>query len=168
MFGLRLFFKLFLILSTLVIVYNFTGCGGNSSDDSVALGDSEQADREEIIAMLDEMMTRFKYRDKAVLYENELEFLREQYTFERYLKHSTIRGAQADSVHSFKVVDITFFDRDSARVRDEIVLKGAGSDTSVIKNEYTVYYHQGRWTKPTIGFISGQIKYEEQKADSGQ
>jgi len=168
MFGLRLYLKLFLILAVIVIVYSFTGCGGNSGDDSAALSDIEQADREEIAAMLEEMAMRFKYRDKAVLYENELEFLRERFTFEKYLKNNTIRGAQADSVHSIKVIDITFFDRDSARVKDEIVLKGSGSETKIINNEYTVYHHQGRWTKPTIGFYSGQIKYEKEKADSGQ
>jgi len=165
MFYLKLLFPATVILFTLVV---FSGCGGDSGGDSAAVKSTQETDREEIEAMLDEMMWRFKYRDKAALYENELEFLREEYTFDAYRKHNTIRFAQADSVSSFKILDISFFDRDSAKVHDEVVLKGAGKDSVVYDNEYMVYYNQGRWRKPTIGFYGGQLKYEKEKAESGQ
>ncbi|MFZ5979608.1 MAG: hypothetical protein ACOYVF_03155 [Candidatus Zixiibacteriota bacterium] len=146
----------------------FSGCGGDSGGNSADVESIQKADREAIEAMLDEMMWRFKYRDKAALYENELEFLRAEYTFDEYRKHNTIRWAQADSVYSFKILDISFFDRDSAKVHDEVVLKGAGKDSVVYSNEYMVYYNQGRWVKPTLGSYAGQIEYEKEKADSEQ
>ena len=166
MLRIKLFFKRSLVLLAAAVL---VGCGGDAKEESAAPeNDIAQADREEITAMLDELVFRFKYRDKAALYENELEFLREEYTFDEYRRHNTIRFAQADSVVAFKVLDIKLFGRDSARVRDEVELLGFNYEPRVINNEYTVYYNQGRWLKPTIGFYPGQLEYEQKKADSGQ
>ncbi len=69
-----------------------------------------------IHAMVDEVLTRLSYGDKAGLYENEFRYLREQETFDDYLKHGEVTWANTDSILYVEITDILFFDHDSAMV----------------------------------------------------
>ena len=114
-------------------------------------------DKQAIKDMLEETIERLRYHDKGGLYDNEFDFVKKKYTFDEYLKHLYIKSATGDSVASFTVLNIKLFDKDSALVRDRVVFVGVKGDTNVLNNEYAVYYQDGRWIKPTIGFITGKI-----------
>jgi len=147
------------------VLYNCSGQDDNragKTEPVTAVDDVTQGDpdKQEIKEMLVEAIERLRYGDKGGLYDNEFDFVKEKYTFDEYLKHLYIKTATGDSVASFDVLDIKLFDRDSARVRDRVLFVGVKGDTNVMNNEYSVYYQNGRWIKPTIGFINGQILQE--------
>lgn len=161
-------FTVLFIFSGLFLMLGCSGDNQSGKSDSVAeVNTAGDPDKEQIKAMLYDAIERLHYDDKGGLYDNEFEYLKELYTFDEYLKHQYIRAATADTVESFTVLDINLYDRDSARVRDRVVFVGLKGDTFVIHNEYIVYYHQGRWIKPTISSIYKQKDFEEKKKKSG-
>ena len=157
-------FRIFFVLLVAGILF---GCSGQDDSraaktETAAVDDVTQGDpdKEEIKEMLVETIERLRYGDKGGLYDNEFDFVKEKFTFDEYLKHKYIKTATGDSVASFEVLSIKLLEGDSARVRDRVLFVGVKGDTNVLHNEYSVYYENGRWIKPTIGFKSGQILQE--------
>ncbi|MBN1211972.1 MAG: hypothetical protein JXA92_05290 [candidate division Zixibacteria bacterium] len=159
------FFRLFLILLITGVLFGCSGQSDNKADkpETAAVDDLTQGDpdKQAIKDMLEEAIERLRYGDKGGLYDNEFDFVKEKYTFDEYLQHLYIKTATGDSVTSFDILDIKLLDGDSARIRDRVVFVGVQGDTSVMHNEYSVYYENGRWIKPTIGFKTGQILQEK-------
>lgn len=159
------FFRLFLILLITGVLFGCSGQSDNKTDkpETATVDDLTQGDpdKQAIKDMLEEAIERLRYGDKGGLYDNEFDFVKEKYTFDEYLQHLYIKTATGDSVTSFDILDIKLLDGDSARVRDRVVFVGVQGDTSVMHNEYSVYYENDRWIKPTIGFKTGQILQEK-------
>jgi len=143
---------------------------GCSSDESQSGGAARtyEDDRREIEGTLDETATRWRYGDKAILYEQEFEFVRIEYTYDEYLEIDRIKRMESDTVRAFRVKDVKFFDRDSAQVSVDVVFVGPTKDTTRLPQEWTMYYHKGRWIRPTMSTPAGQAEFEERKrkADS--
>lgn len=143
------------------------GCSsekGQSGGKSVSPAD----DRREIEATLEETATRWRYGDKAILYDLEFEYVQVEYTFDKYLQIDRIKRMESDTVRAFAVKNVKFFGRDSARVSVDVVFVGPAGDTTRYPQEWTMFYHRGRWIRPTLSSITGQLQFEERrrKADS--
>jgi hypothetical protein len=143
------------------------GCSsekGQSGSQSV----SPEDDRREIEATLEETATRWRYGDKVILYEQEFECLQVEHTFDEYLEKSEIKMMQSDTVATFAVRNVRFFDRDSAQVSVDVVFVGPAGDTTLYPQEWTMYYHCGHWIRPTLSSPGDQLRFEERrrKADS--
>jgi len=139
------------------------GCGNKKEGASAGSMSDEQLIRE----TLTEAITRWHYGDKAALYDNEFEYLQERFTFDDYLKFGELK-LDADTVEGINAKKIELFGRDSARVEAEIVFKGPTGKISRMNDTYWLWYHRGRWIRPTLSLFRYQQQYEQsrQAADS--
>ena len=155
----RLLILLVLAVSVIVV------CGDREEGST---SEGEPTDSMLIADMMRSTLMRWKYMDKVALYDTEFEYIQDEYTLDEYLKHERIRQAFVDSLVDFWVEGITFYGRDSALVKDVLVWCGPSGDTLVMPNHDMVYYHRGRWIRPTLGTSVGQLQYEEliRQADS--
>ncbi len=132
-----------------------------TADSTAIIADSGSSADERLIAeMINEAMIRLRYKDKSVLYDNEFEYLRDDVTYDEYLKMDQIRWAQADSITYVEVRNVDFFDADSALVDVTVNFEGPTGHKSYHRDRITVYHHQGRWIKPTVSVIDMQLDYE--------
>lgn len=120
-----------------------------------------EADRQEIISTLEETAGRWRYGDKAVLYEQEFEYLRVENTYDEYLEIDRIKRMESDTVVAFDVKAVRFFERDSALVTLDVVFVGPTADTTRKPQEWMMFYHQGNWIRPTLSGLQSQIRFEE-------
>ncbi|MEW5795558.1 MAG: hypothetical protein AB1772_04275 [Candidatus Zixiibacteriota bacterium] len=143
---------------------------GCSSDDARSGSDSPspEEDRQQIEATLAETAVRWHYGDKAVLYEQEFEYVQVDFSYDKYLEVEKIRRMEADTVKAFLVKNVHFFGRDSARVAVDVVFVGPSGATTYLPQEWTMFYHRGRWIRPTMSTPAGQQEFEERRrrADS--
>jgi len=139
------------------------GCGGKKEGPSAGGKSDEQL----IQDALSEAITRWHYGDKAALYDNEFEYLQERFTFDDYLKFGELQ-LDADTVEGINAKKIELFGRDSAKVDAEIVFKGPTGKISRMNDTYWLWYHRGRWIRPTLSRFEQQQQYEQsrQAADS--
>lgn len=110
---------------------------------------------------LNEAIVRLRHGDKSGLYENEFEYLKDDMTFDDYLKTDQMRWAQADTVKYVEVRHIEFCGQDSAIVDVTVHFEGLTGKESFHRDKLIVYYHQGRWIKPTVSVIDQQRYYDE-------
>lgn len=138
-----------------------SGKSGNA--DSIA-----QNDRREIEATLQETAERWRYGDKAVLYDQEFEYAQVEFNYDQYLEVPKIKRMESDTVRAFDVKDVKFYDRDSAHVAVDVVFVGPAGDTTHMPQQWTMFYHRGRWIRPSLSTPEGQKEFEERrrKADS--
>jgi hypothetical protein len=153
-----------LALSVAVWLIGCSSEKGQSGNKSVSPAD----DRREIEATLDETATRWRYGDKAILYEQEFEYVQVEHTFDKYVAIDKIKRMESDTVRAFAVKDVQFFDRDSAQVSVDVVFVGPAGDTTRLPQKWMMFYHRGRWIRPTLSSFTGQLQFEERrrKADS--
>ena len=111
--------------------------------------------------MLNETITRLRYGDKSGLYDNEFEYAQDETTFDKYLGMTQIRIAQADTITSVEVRHVDFYDRDSAFVDVTVHFEGPTGQKSYYRDKIVVYYHRGRWIKPTVSVIDLQVHYDD-------
>jgi len=150
----------------ILIMAVLSGCG---SKDQAASNDGK-SDQQLIQEALTEAITRWHYGDKAALYDNEFEYLQERFTFDDYLKFGELK-LDADTVEDIIAKEIQLFDHDSAKVDAEVVFKGPTGKISRMRDQftqYTLYYHRGRWIRPTLSQYALQQRYEQSRraADS--
>ena len=126
-----------------------------------------KSDEQFIQEALTEAITRWHYGDKAGLYDNEFEYFQERFTFDDYLKFGELQ-LDADTVDGILAKKIELFGRDSAKVEAEIVFKGPTGRISRISDTYWLWYHRGRWIRPTVSQFKLQQQYEQSRraADS--
>ena len=127
----------------------------------MAGGVDETSEKKCIGEMLNETITRLRYGDKSALYENEFEYFTDEVNFDDYLKKGEISRAQADTVTFLEVKTIDLFDRDSALVDYTVHFEGPTGQKSYLDHKIVVYYHKGRWIKPTVTVLDLQLGYEE-------
>jgi len=146
------------------------GCSSREgkSGESGNVDSTFQKDRSDIQATLLETAERWRYGDKAVLYDQEFEYAQVQFNYDQYLEIPKIKRIESDTVRAFNVKDVKFFDRDSAHVAVDVVFVGPTADTTHMPQEWTMFYHRGRWIRPTMSTPEGQREFEERRrvADS--
>ena len=122
----------------------------------------------EITSTLEETAGRWRYGDKVVLYEQEFEYLQVEHTYDDYLEIDRIKRMESDTVHSFDIKNIQLFERDSALVSLDVVFVGPTEDTTRMPQEWTMFFHRGRWIRPTLSSLKLQVHFVElvRKADS--
>ncbi|MEW6411841.1 MAG: hypothetical protein AB1483_05115 [Candidatus Zixiibacteriota bacterium] len=113
--------------------------------------------------VLNEAMTRLRYKDKSGLYDNEFEYYRAQNDFDQYLNTRQMEFAQADTLTFLEVIEAKLHEHDSATVDLYIHYEGPLGDHHQDRDTIVVYYHDGRWLKPTMSKIEEQLKWEKTK-----
>ena len=159
--------KLLPAVLILALLLGLAACSSDTDEPRETLSTEEQ-DRLEIETTLAETAGRWRYGDKAVLYEQEFEYLQVEHTYDSYLEIDRIKRMESDTVVAFEVKDVRFFDRDSAMVSVDVVFVGPTEDTTRMPQEWMMYYHQGRWIRPSLSSIKYQLDFEERRrqADS--
>lgn len=160
--GNRLLVVMVIAVAVLIV------CGEKKEDETARADNSEWTDSMLIEDALRSTLFRWKYQDKIALYDMEFEYIQDSFSIENYLLERRIQMASVDSLVDFRVTGIQFFGRDSALVDDEIYWQSATGETVLMASKDMVYFHQGRWIRPTLGTSAGQKAYEEmiRRADS--
>ncbi len=135
------------------------GCGGPDSTSTPA---TPQDDRALIQESLTEVITRWHYRDKAGLYDNEFDYLRERMTFDQYLLTNEMK-LDADTVMGIEVKDLHLFGRDSADVAVEIIFEGPKKIQTRMRDAFRMFYYHDKWIRPTLSNFDAQNEYEKMK-----
>ena len=147
----------------------YTPEGGIARFDGKGFTEQQIADLLEIEANMTDALIRWSYRDKAALYENELEYVQDRWTLEEYLNQTRVKAANsADSIVGFYVTGGQFFDRDSVIIDDVVIFIGVGGNRIDFVNKDKLYFHRGRWVRPTVSLMREQLEYEAliMRADS--
>ncbi len=156
--------KLFLPLLILTGVASLGSCGkksGSGQDTTVDLSTQTEGSKEHAIEeMLNETIERLRYGDKSGLYENEFDYFTDETNFDDYLKMAQLRYAQADTITFVEVRHVNFLDRDSALVDVTVHFEGPTGKKTFLRDKIIVYWHNGRWIKPTVTVIDLQRDYE--------
>jgi len=145
----------------------YLSCSGDEPDQSEA---AVKTDSVLIQEALQNSVERWRYGDKAALYDMEFEYYQEQVTYDDYLEDQAISRLQADSLEAMEVYSVKLFARDSAYVRARVIFVGPSGKKSQYNEgiPYRMYFHRGRWIFPTLSTSSGQREWEQIKvtADS--
>jgi hypothetical protein len=151
----------------LTVLLGLVACSSDSDEPGTSVATPEQ-DRLDIEANLAETAGRWRYGDKAVLFDQEFEYLRVEHTYDSYLEIDRIKRMEADTLRAFDIHNIKLFDRDSAVVSLDVVFVGPTEDTTLMPQEWTMYYHRDRWIRPTLSTRQLQAHFDERRrlADS--
>jgi len=138
------------------------GCGGQSDTDTADSAAAAGADSltldKQLEVQMNAVFDRLRYDDKSGLWENEFEYLREERTFDDYVTQPYIANASADSLVRIEVTSVERLG-DSAVARVLVHFDNAGRK-SVIDDKVTLYWHQGKWIKPTISRLKDQAAFD--------
>jgi len=156
----------FLDFVLLVLFVMTCGCSSNSGKNGDTISDTvsiaAMTEDDKIEAIMNEAMDRLRYKDKSFLYENEFAYYREKFTFDDYLKERKIASAQADTLEYINVISVTYFGQDSAKADVEVHFKGpSGKETVLQEIGVPLYWHEGKWIKPTVSNVIAQHEYDE-------
>jgi len=157
----------FLILTAMFVL--LLGCQSEKAEqEEMSVEEGREADIQAIQATISEAITRWHYGDKAVLYENEFEYLRYEMTFDEYLEDEKVKLAEADTVEAINVLDAVFYGSDSADCDVEVVFLGPAEIETFDYQNYRFYFSAGKWIRPFISRPERQKMFEENKriADS--
>ncbi len=150
------------------------GCGENkettkkieSADQNPATPEGKEKLFEDIINLA---MDYLRYSDKSYLYELEFPYYREENTFDKFLEHGKIRGAEADTLEFVDIVKLNMYEPDSAVAHVEVHFKGPTGEETIFKGDsLTFYWYGGKWVRPTVSTYDAQRQLDEirQRADS--
>lgn len=152
-----LFSSLLLVLSCSSKTDSDAKTDTTSVADSTALSEDDKIEQ-----IMNEAMDRLRYKDKSFLYENEFAYYREKFTFDDYLKERRIASAESDTLVHIDVKTVTYFGRDSAKVDVDVHFKGpSGKETILPEIGVPLYWHEGRWIKPTVSNVVAQREYDD-------
>ena len=145
----------------LLAVISMWGCG---KSDRTSSG-THPSDQQLIQESLTEAITRWHYGDKAALYDNEFEYVQNRFSFDEYLKFGQLK-LDADTVEGIAVKKVQLFGRDSALVNVDVEFKGPTGNISHQLDTYPMYFHRGKWIRPTLGRYSSQMAYEQSRHEA--
>jgi hypothetical protein len=131
-----------------------SGCGtdNGAETDTSAQSDSvsgHEAEIRQIQAALDEAIERFKYGDKAALYDMELDYYKDRTTYDEYLQDRFIQIFNADTLDHIAVKDAVIV-ADTATVEVEVVFLGPSGEYSYDHDTYIMLKRDGRWIMRTL------------------
>ena len=134
------------------------GCSDSDSPSSQSPAD----DRALIQESLSEAITRWRYGDKAGLYDNEFSYLQDRMTFDDYLKTKEMQ-LDADTVDGITAKEFKFYGRDSVDVAVEVSFKGPTGKVSVQRDSYRMYFYRGKWVRPTLSMLATELEYQQMR-----
>lgn len=134
------------------------GCNSDKPDTDTAAVDTLSIEKQ-LERQINLVMERLKYDDKSAMWENEFEYLHEELTFDEYLQTRGVSQAAADSLSHVEVTSVQEF-KDSAIARVVVHFKGFSGRESAVNDTITLYYHDGRWIKPTMSTWSRQMSFD--------
>jgi len=158
-----------LSMSVVILALLLSGCGdgADSTDEEQTQtetqteSDTGLSETAQIEADLNETLARLRLGDKSALYDMEFQYFTDDVNFDDYLKKGEIQWAQADTIEYLTVQSINMFrEDDSARVKVDVVFVGPTGRESHLPQEMPIYFHNGRWIKPTVSTREHQDKYD--------
>lgn len=171
------------IASAVLVLFLMVGCSSDSNAPATTGQPAPQSqnrreftgerveDKQQMQALVDEIIERLKYYDKAPLYENEFSYLHDRATLDDYLNFDHIKWFKPDSIDHINLLEFEF-KGDTCIVDVEVVFKGPTGKISTDKDRYSFFYHNGRWIRPTftsnVSGLQQQWEYERivREADS--
>jgi len=108
---------------------------------------------------INKTFTLLRNGDKSGLFENEFSYITDGKTFDEYLKYGEVSGAKVESLTTIDVITIEQFDSDSLKASVRVNFLGPSGTPNYIKDRITMYQQNGRWIKPTVGKLKGQLDY---------
>ena len=163
--------RLSLYAALLLIISVFVGCSSEEIDQADT-GQADLTQREkdsiQIQETLNEILARWRYGDKSVLYEQEFDYFKFEFSYDDYLDLKQVKDMDADSAWAFNVQGLEFFERDSVAVDIEVVFKGQNDSLSYDYDTYIMYPNNGRWSRPSFSAPKYQREFDEARriADS--
>jgi hypothetical protein len=156
------------LLTFLGSVLILWGCSSDKESTTGKRRGSIEDDRREIESTLAQIATRWRCGDKVALLEQEFEYAQIEYTYDQYLEIPQIKKMESDTVYTFAVKDVKYYEGDSALVNIDVVFVGPTLDTTRMPQKWVMYYDHGHWIRPTISTPTRQKEFEERrrKADS--
>jgi hypothetical protein len=157
------------LLGALVLAF---GCSKKESQSQSAVDTTksvqEMTDSAQIQAVLDEVVTRWRYGDKGGFYDMEWEYLQNRYSFDEYLGFASISPLTADTMERMVVTGADIKPKKSAIVYVDVLFKGPTGVSSVAKDTHLFYYDRDRWIRPLAGSRYLELEYQQIKhtADS--
>ncbi|MCB2230719.1 hypothetical protein KQH82_08380 [bacterium] len=167
--------RLLALVSLVALLSLAVGCGSDSSESAADRADSQPAEsgegrlqfsgehaeeKAQMQALVDEIIERFKYHDKAPLWENEFSYLHDRATFDEYLEYDHIKHFNPDSVDHIDL-DSFEFHGDTCYTWVTVYFEGPTGKVSTDHDVYPFYFHKGRWIRPT--FTSNPSGIREQQ-----
>lgn len=138
------------------------GCSGGDNTGTADKPVAEVDDRALVQQSLTEVITRWRYKDKAGLYDNEFPYLREKMSFDEYLQTKDMR-MDADTVLGIEVKEYIFHGRDSVDVAVEVIFEGPKKIKTRMRDAYRMFFWDGKWIRPTLSNIDSQKEWEKMK-----
>jgi hypothetical protein len=124
-------------------------------------GPAIDPDKEQVRANTEELFTRLKVNDYAVLYENEFPYNYEEAELDRYLLHPYLRWGRLDTLMAMQVDSVTVLG-DSAYAHLQLEYMLADSSLSITALDFIWRKSEGRWIHPTLSSLERQQEYEEE------
>jgi len=156
--------RLVRFVALISIAAGWSGCSSDQPAKNVT-GD-RTSDIQQIKDVLEETAVRWRYGDKSVLFEQEFQYLKDGFTYDRYLEDDKIKRMESDTVRAFVVKDVRFLDGDSAMVDVDVVFVGPVGDTTRLAQTWPMHYYQGRWIRPTLTNRAGQDQWDERRREA--
>ncbi len=133
----------------------------SDADTSTTAETTVHTEEDKIEATMNEAMDRLRFKDKSFLYDNEFAYYREKYTFDYYLTEVRIQSATADTLEHIEVLSVTYFGEDSLTADINVHFKGpTGAETVLKEIGVPLYWHEGKWIKPTVSNVIAQREYD--------
>ncbi len=108
-----------------------------------------------------ELFTRAKVNDKAVMYENEFPYLREERDLEDYLNNRFVKAYNADTLIALQV-DSVHVNGDTAQAYIRLEYLQKDSTIQITKQTLTWRKYDDVWIKPSLSLLEDQQEFEEE------
>ena len=144
--------RLTILAGIMIIILVFGGC-----KNEIVLDPDQQSIKDNTY----EIFMRAKVNDKAVIYENEFPYLREERDLEEYLDNRYVKAYSTDTLVALQV-DSVQVTGDSALsyVRLEFVRADSTFNITDIALRFRKY--DDVWIKPSLSLLADQLEFEEE------
>lgn len=158
------------IITAGLILLLVWGCAKEKSQ--TASGTSTPAPSDTLAAIeasLNDVVLRLRHRDKTGIYESEFDYLQRKFTFDEYWNFPQMRSVEADTTEFIDAKSFVAYPPDSVLVTVEVLFKGPSGVESILRPPpWKVFFHQGKWIRPTISDYALQKDFDivKRQADS--
>ncbi|MCP4569446.1 MAG: hypothetical protein GY841_17865 [FCB group bacterium] len=129
---------------------------------SICQADEDPAiDQRIILDKTYELFLRAKVNDKAVMYENEFPYLREERDLEEYLANKYVKAYNADTLVALQV-DSVLVTGDSALSYLRLEFVQADSSFNISEMALRWRKYDDVWIKPSLSEPAKQLEFEEE------
>ncbi len=133
---------------------------GETKTNEMKTGETVSSDREQIKAMLAELIDRVKEGDKNILYEYEFDYFKDSISLSEYMEIKRVIDYKYDTLAGIEVDSITLMG-DSALVIARVIYKSDVQGTIERAYPLKVYHYQGRWVRPYLSRYDQELEYQE-------